>query len=152
YGKSYSDVVQWVEHTLENLRTYQMFAPSSFKYRVALEKQDQFLKIFFLLYAIPSVIEFFQAKHIVLSFTLLQLTSTMLHVLGLASVTHHHPVHDFLVKALCSSLMNQFETEHDSTWSQKKRVIIITIQSLIKVYEDKNHHTMAQRKLVNGIP
>nr|GEY50631.1 hypothetical protein [Tanacetum cinerariifolium] len=65
FGKSYSDVVQWVEHTLENLRADQMFAPSSFKYRVALEKQ---------------------------------LTSTMLHVLGLASVTHHHPVHDFLVK------------------------------------------------------
>ncbi|GJU17487.1 HEAT repeat-containing protein 6 isoform X1 [Tanacetum coccineum] len=131
YGKSYSDVVQGVEHTLENLGTDQMFAPSSFKYRVALEKQ---------------------------------LTSTMLHVLGLASVTHHHPVHDFLIKkssfleewlkALCSSLVNQFETEHDSTWNQKKEVIIRTIQSLIKVYEDKNHHAMAQRfhKLVNGIP
>nr|GEV77174.1 probable LRR receptor-like serine/threonine-protein kinase At5g48740 [Tanacetum cinerariifolium] len=59
----------------------------------------------------------------------LWLTSTMLHVLGLASVTHHHP-HDFLVKkssfleewlkALCSSLANQYETEHDSTWNQKK--------------------------------
>nr|GEU72704.1 hypothetical protein [Tanacetum cinerariifolium] len=130
YGKSYSDVVQGVEHTLENLGMDQMFAPSSFKYRVALEKQ---------------------------------LTSTMLHVLGLASVTHH-PVHDFLIKkssfleewlkALCSSLANQFETEHDSTWNQKKEVIIRTLQSIIKVYEDKNHHAMAQRfhKLVNGIP
>ncbi|GJX48555.1 hypothetical protein Tco_0273745, partial [Tanacetum coccineum] len=51
YGKSYLNVVQGVEHTLENLRINKMFAPSSFKYRVALEKQ---------------------------------LTSTMLHVLGLA--------------------------------------------------------------------
>nr|XP_043638828.1 HEAT repeat-containing protein 6 isoform X2 [Erigeron canadensis] len=39
YGKSFSDVVQGVEHTLENLGSDQMFAPSSFKYRVALEKQ-----------------------------------------------------------------------------------------------------------------
>ncbi|KVH95244.1 Armadillo-like helical, partial [Cynara cardunculus var. scolymus] len=131
YGESYSDVVQGVEHTLENLGTDQMFAPSSFKYRVALEKQ---------------------------------LTSTMLHLLGLASVTHrHHSVHDFLIKkasfleewlrSLCLSLVNQFEAEHDSTWYQKKEVINRAIQSLVKVYESQNHQAMAQRfeKLVNKL-
>ncbi|XP_071692294.1 uncharacterized protein [Rutidosis leptorrhynchoides] len=122
YGKSYSNVVQGVEHTLENLGSDQMFAPSSFKYRLALEKQ---------------------------------LTSTMLHVLGLASGTQNHSVHDFLIKkssfleewlkGLNSSLGNQFETEHDYTHNQKKEVMNRAIHSLVKVYEDKNNHTMAQR-------
>ncbi|CAI9274657.1 unnamed protein product [Lactuca saligna] len=123
YGKSYSDVVQGVEHTLENLGSDQMFAPSSFKYRVALEKQ---------------------------------LTSTMLHVVGVASGTCHHPVHDFLIKkalfleewlrGLCSSVMNEeFEGEHDATWNQKKEVINRAIESLVKVYEGRNHPVMAER-------
>ncbi|KAK1408968.1 hypothetical protein QVD17_41162 [Tagetes erecta] len=122
YGKSYSDVVQGVQHTLENLGSDQMFAPSSFKYRVALEKQ---------------------------------LTSTMLHVLGLASGSHDHPVHDFLIKkasfleewlkALCSSLVNQFEAEHDSTLNQKKEVINSAVKSLVKVYESRNNQAMARR-------
>ncbi|KAL8253853.1 hypothetical protein R6Q59_032074 [Mikania micrantha] len=128
YGKSYSDVVQGVQHTLENLGSDQMFAPSSFKYRVALEKQ---------------------------------LTSTMLHVLGLASGSHDHPAHDFLIKkasfledwlkALCSSIVNQFEAEHDFTFNQKKEVINRAIKSLVKVYEAKNNLAMARRfdKLTN---
>ncbi|KAJ9549714.1 hypothetical protein OSB04_022257 [Centaurea solstitialis] len=130
YGESYSDVVQGVEHTLENLGTDQMFAPSSFKYRVALEKQ---------------------------------LTSTMLHLLGLASGTHHQSAHDFLIKkasfleewlrGLTLSLVNQFEAEHDSTWNQKKEVITRALQSLVKVYEGRNHQAMAQRfeKLMNKL-
>ncbi|KAK9076613.1 hypothetical protein SSX86_004947 [Deinandra increscens subsp. villosa] len=136
YGKSYSDVVKGVQHTLENLGSDQMFAPSSFKYRVALEKQ---------------------------------LTSTMLHVLGLASGSHDHPVHDFLIKkasfledwlkALCSSLLNQFEAELDSTLNQKKEfeaehestlnlkkvVINRAIKSLVKVYEARNNQATARR-------
>ncbi|KAL4570566.1 hypothetical protein LXL04_026222 [Taraxacum kok-saghyz] len=133
YGKSYSDVVQGVEHTLENLGSDQMFAPSSFKYRVALEKQ---------------------------------LTSTMLHVLGVASGTNHHPVHDFLIKkavfleewlkGLCSSLIMDQEfkgEEYDATWTQKKEVINRAVESLVNIYETRNHDVMAQRfkKLVNKI-
>ncbi|KAI7744521.1 hypothetical protein M8C21_023787 [Ambrosia artemisiifolia] len=147
YGKSYSDVVQGVLHTLENLGSDQMFAPSSFKYRVALEKQ---------------------------------LTSTMLHVLGLASGCLDHPVLDFLtkkasfledwLKALCSSLVNQFEAQndsalnqkhetnqseagHDSTLNQKKEVINRAIKSLVTVYEGRNNQAMARRfdKLANEI-
>lgn len=50
--------------------------------------------------------------------------------------------------------MNQFEAENDSAWNQKKEVINRTIQSLVKVYEDKNHHSIARRfdKLVDEIP
>ncbi|XP_059441155.1 uncharacterized protein LOC132173631 isoform X2 [Corylus avellana] len=65
YGKSFPDVIQGLEHIIENLGSDQISAPSSFKYRVALEKQ---------------------------------LTSTMLHVLSLASSTDHEPLKDFLVK------------------------------------------------------
>ncbi|XP_076881431.1 uncharacterized protein LOC143529544 [Bidens hawaiensis] len=145
YGKSYSDVVQGVLHTLENLGSDRMFAPSSFKYRVALEKQ---------------------------------LTSTMLHVLGLASGSIDHPIHDFLIKkasfledwlkALCSSLVNQFEAEHeldqkhetnrseaehDSNLNQKKEVINKAIKSLVKVYEGRNNQAVARRfdKLANDM-
>ncbi|KAI3501532.1 hypothetical protein L1887_29403 [Cichorium endivia] len=131
YGKSYSDVVQGVEHTLENLASDQMFAPSSFKYRIALEKQ---------------------------------LTSTMLHVVGVATGTQHHPVHDFFIKkalfleewlkGLCGSLMNEeFEGGHDATWNQKKEVICRAIESLVKVYEARNQQSMAQRfqKLINKL-
>lgn len=39
YGRSFSDVVQGVGHILENLSSDQISAPSSFKYRIALEKQ-----------------------------------------------------------------------------------------------------------------
>lgn len=39
YGNSFSDVIQGLEHILENLGSEPNSAPSSFKYRVALEKQ-----------------------------------------------------------------------------------------------------------------
>lgn len=38
YGKSFPDVVQGLEHTIENLESSHILAPS-FKYKVALEKQ-----------------------------------------------------------------------------------------------------------------
>ncbi|PPR83440.1 hypothetical protein GOBAR_AA37273 [Gossypium barbadense] len=65
YGKSFPDIVQGLEHVVENLGSDSISAPSSFKYRIALEKQ---------------------------------LTSTLLHVLSLASATDHKPLKDFLVK------------------------------------------------------
>lgn len=134
YGRSFSDVVQGVENTLENLSSDQIAAPTSFKYRVALEKQ---------------------------------LTSTMLHVLGLASRTDHQPVQDFLIKkasfleewiqVLCTSLGDatpQLDAEHSATRNHKKQVIFKAVQSLIAVYDGRNHHGIARRfdKLVNRIP
>ncbi|OMP02756.1 hypothetical protein COLO4_10863 [Corchorus olitorius] len=39
YGKSFPDVVQGLEHVVENLGSDQILGPSSFKYRIALENQ-----------------------------------------------------------------------------------------------------------------
>ena len=39
YGKSFPDIVQGLEHVMENLGSDQISVPSSFKYRIALEKQ-----------------------------------------------------------------------------------------------------------------
>ncbi|OMO95180.1 Armadillo-like helical [Corchorus capsularis] len=117
YGKSFPDVVQGLEHVVENLGSDQILGPSSFKYRIALENQ---------------------------------LTSTMLHVLSLASATDHQPLKDFLIKKasfledwfkrLCTSVREtsaQSEIESDSLGNQKKEMISKAIQSLIAVYEDQ---------------
>ncbi|KAJ6313915.1 hypothetical protein OIU78_017547 [Salix suchowensis] len=132
YGNSFSDVVQGLEHILENLGSDQISAPSNFKYRVALEKQ---------------------------------VTATMLHVLSLASSADHQPLKDFLVKkapfleewfkGLCSSLgetSSQSEAG-SSIGDQKKLMISMAIQSLIEVYESRNHQPIVQKfkKLSNSI-
>ncbi|XVF10239.1 hypothetical protein REPUB_Repub07fG0165800 [Reevesia pubescens] len=123
YGKSFPDIVQGLEHVVENLGSDPIAVPSSFKYRIALENQ---------------------------------LTSTLLHVLSLASATDHQPLKDFLVKKatfledwfkmLCSSLGEtsaQPEIESDSIGNQKKEMISKAIQSLVEVYEGKNQHTIS---------
>ncbi|KAI3924539.1 hypothetical protein MKX01_037979 [Papaver californicum] len=96
-----------------------------------------------------------------------QLTSTNLHVLGLASSTDHQPLKEFLVKKasfleewlklVCSSLVdtsNQLsegatsaENQKDISLSfmQKKEMISKTIRSLIEVYEGSNHQAIAKR-------
>ncbi|CAI9786718.1 unnamed protein product [Fraxinus pennsylvanica] len=129
YGRSYYDVLQGVEHILENFSRDQISAPSNFKYLIALEKQ---------------------------------LTSTMLHMLGLASRTDHQAVQDFLVKkasflvewlkGLCSSLEETSSSAEETTSvasvNLKKDVISITVRSLIEVYEISNHNSVAQRSTV----
>lgn len=96
-----------------------------------------------------------------------QLTSTMLHVLILASSSDHEPVKDFLVKkasfledwfkALCSSLGEtscQAEVENDKfIENPKKEMIRNAIGSLIQLYNCRKHHAIAQKfdKLVNSI-
>lgn len=134
YGRSYYDVLQGVEHILENFSRDQISAPSNFKYLIALEKQ---------------------------------LTSTMLHMLGLASRTDHQAVQDFLVKkasflvewlqGLRSSLEETSSSAEETTSvasvKLKKDVISITVRSLIEVYEISNHNSVAQRfgRLANGL-
>lgn len=39
YGRSYYDVIESVEHIVENFNSNQISAPSNFKYLIALEKQ-----------------------------------------------------------------------------------------------------------------
>ncbi|XWS38093.1 hypothetical protein CRYUN_Cryun19dG0101100 [Craigia yunnanensis] len=125
YGKSFPDIVQGLEHVMENLGSDPVSVPSSFKYRIALEKQ---------------------------------LTSTLLHVLSLASATDHQPLKDFLVKK-ASFLEDWFKMlysslgeatapsgiESDSVGNQKKEMISKAVQSLIEVYEGKNQHTISQK-------
>ncbi|PPD93147.1 hypothetical protein GOBAR_DD09903 [Gossypium barbadense] len=156
YGKSFPDIVQGLEHVVENLGSDSILAPSSFKYRIALEKQS---------------------------------TSTLLHVLSLASATDHKPLKDFLVKVrfnrpylTFTNAMNEFsaplfkasfledwfkmlysslgETSSqsdvvgsDSVGNRKKEMIAKAIQSIIEVYESTDQHTICQKfkKLNNSI-
>lgn len=125
YGSSFTDVFQSVEEMLENLNSQQIPTPSSFRYRIALQKQ---------------------------------LTSTMLHLLGLASAADHQLVHEIFVKKssffevwlkeLCLSLgdtSGRREDEHISTEVQKKEVILKAIKSLVEIFEARNYHSVAQR-------
>ncbi|XP_011074984.1 HEAT repeat-containing protein 6 isoform X2 [Sesamum indicum] len=96
-----------------------------------------------------------------------QLTSTMLHLLGLAARCDHRATQDFLIKKasflelwikdLCSSLGNTSnshdEVKHLVSVDQKKDVIFRTIQSLIEVYKCASHHVLAQKfdRLANNV-
>ncbi|TYH06086.1 hypothetical protein ES288_A08G130100v1 [Gossypium darwinii] len=134
YGKSFPDIVQGLEHVVENLGSDSISAPSSFKYRIALEKQ---------------------------------LTSTLLHVLSLASATDHKPLKDFLVKKasfledwfkMLYSSLGETSSESDvvgsdSVGNQKKEMIAKAIRSIIEIYETTDQHTICQKfkKLNNSI-
>ncbi|XP_047270789.1 putative uncharacterized protein DDB_G0272456 [Capsicum annuum] len=87
-----------------------------------------------------------------------QLTSTMLHLLGLTSKTVDRHVHEFLMKKssffeewlklVCMSLEkspNQFEAEYYSSVNHKKDVIFRAVRSLIEVYEAHDLHAAVQR-------
>ncbi|XP_052490202.1 uncharacterized protein LOC105791273 isoform X3 [Gossypium raimondii] len=134
YGKSFPDIVQGLEHVVENLGSDSISAPSSFKYRIALEKQS---------------------------------TSTLLHVLSLASATDHKPLKDFLVKkasfledwfkmlysSLGETISQSDAVGSDSVGNRKKEMIAKAIQSIIEVYESTDQHTICQKfkKLNNSI-
>ncbi|KAM7256187.1 hypothetical protein ACFE04_011928 [Oxalis oulophora] len=123
YGKSFSDIVQGVEHTLENLSSDRISAPSNFKYRDALEKQ---------------------------------LTSTMLHVLGLASRSDHEPLKDFIIKkasflegwlaGLCSALgETSFADDNDFVGNQKKQMICMAVDSITEICKSRNQCLLADK-------
>ncbi|EEF43498.1 conserved hypothetical protein [Ricinus communis] len=122
YGESFSDIVQGLEHVAENLGSDKISTPSSFKYRVALDKQ---------------------------------VTSTLLHVVSLASSSDNQLLKDFLVKkapfleewlkVLCFSLGETSGKPEVGNSIAKKQVISEAINSLIKVFESKNHHAIAQK-------
>ncbi|XVF12805.1 hypothetical protein REPUB_Repub08aG0151600 [Reevesia pubescens] len=125
YGKSFPDIVQGLEHVVENLGSDQILVPSSFKYRIALEKQ--------------------------LTATMLHVLSlasaTGYQPLKDFLVKKASFLEDWF-KMLCSSLGEtgaQPDIESDSIGNQKKEMISNAIQSLIEVYEGKNQHTIAQK-------
>ncbi|XP_031094137.1 HEAT repeat-containing protein 6 [Ipomoea triloba] len=133
YGRSFVDVLQGIEHVIENLRTDQISALSNLKYRVALEKQLTSTMLHVL--ALSSQID----DHGVPEF------------LGKKS--------SFLeewFKGLCLSLResnNELEAEYTSNAEQKKDIICRAIKSLIEVFEAHNLQAIAQKfyKLSNNL-
>ncbi|XWS61469.1 hypothetical protein CRYUN_Cryun07bG0128200 [Craigia yunnanensis] len=125
YGKSFPDIVQGLEHVMENLGLDQISVPSNFKYRIALEKQ--------LTATILHVLSLASATdHQPLKDFLVKKASFL---------------EDWFMM-LCSSLGKttaQPEIESDSLGNQKKEMISKAIQSLIEVYEGKNQHTISQK-------
>ncbi|KAK9742008.1 hypothetical protein RND81_03G142900 [Saponaria officinalis] len=121
YGSSFSDIVRGIEYILENATSDQNSTPN-FKYRMALEKQ---------------------------------LTASMLHVLGLCSSSSDEPLKEFLVKKapfferwlndLCSSLSTSEVDGVESFQNQKRVLLSKAMQSLIDVFESKNHFLSAQK-------
>uniref|UniRef100_A0A803QMU6 DUF4042 domain-containing protein n=1 Tax=Cannabis sativa TaxID=3483 RepID=A0A803QMU6_CANSA len=124
YGNSFSDIVKGLVHLMENLGSNQISAPSSFKYRVALENQ---------------------------------LTSTLLHILSLASRSEHEPLKDFLVKkasfveewlkGVCtsSSSTSSSSSEASLVGNQKKEMICKAIGSLIELFQGINQYAIAHK-------
>ncbi|XP_073159356.1 uncharacterized protein [Henckelia pumila] len=88
-----------------------------------------------------------------------QLTSTMLHLIGLAARCDLQTVQEFLIKKavflelwikdLCSTLGDSSNTvdqvKNMASMDQKKEVVFRTVQSLIEVYDRSNNHHIAQR-------
>ncbi|XP_031397671.1 HEAT repeat-containing protein 6 isoform X2 [Punica granatum] len=125
YGRSFTDVVKGVEHVLENLDSYQMSAPSSFKYRSALEKQ---LTITML--------------HV------LHLASSSDHQPLKDFIVKKASFLEEWLKGLCSSVKDisaPTEIESVNTVNQKKEVISKALRSLTEVFEGMNHHATAQK-------
>ncbi|KAJ7015182.1 hypothetical protein NC653_004479 [Populus alba x Populus x berolinensis] len=132
YGNSFSDVVQGLEHILENLGSDQISAPSNFKYRVALEKQVTATML-----------------HV------LGLASSTDHQPLKDFLVKKAPFLEEWFKGLCSSLgetSSQSEAG-SSIEDQKKHMISKAIQSLIEVYKSRNHQSVAQKfeELSNSI-
>lgn len=104
-----------------------------------------------------------------------QLTSTTLHVLGLASSSETQPLKDFLakkasfleewLKSLCSSLAYEVSDQSTSKVSidiqqdglvssqQKKAMMSKALRSLLEIYESSNNQSIARRfeKLVDWL-
>ncbi|CAH9068676.1 unnamed protein product [Cuscuta europaea] len=125
YGRSFVDVLQGVEHVIENLRSDQISVPSNLKYRVALEKQltSTMLHVLSLSSQIDDrgVHEFLCKK------------STFL---------------EEWLKGLCLSLgvpNDQFDAEYSSSRDQKKEIISLAIKSLVEIFEAHNLPAIAQR-------
>ncbi|KAK4769164.1 hypothetical protein SAY86_027314 [Trapa natans] len=120
YGRSFPDVVKGVEHVIENLDSYQMSTPSSFKYRPALEKQLTITMLHVVHLASSS-------DHQPLKDFLLKKASFL----------------EEWLKGLCSS-MNDVTSPTDSE-NQKKAIITQALLSLIDIFESTNHPATAQK-------
>ncbi|XXG76379.1 hypothetical protein AAC387_Pa08g0743 [Persea americana] len=140
YGSSFPDVIQGVEHILENIGSDQVSEPSNFKYRATLEKQltSTTLHILGLVSCSDpqSLKDFLVKKASFLEEWLKSLCSSLVCEVGdqppVEATTHDQ--NDGLVSSM-----------------QKKDMILKAIRSLLQVYETSNHPRIAQRfeKLAN---
>lgn len=125
YGRSFSDVVQGVEHVLENLSSDHSSTPSNFKYRISLEKQLTLTMLHMLGLCSNSIDE-------PLKEFLIKKVSFL----------------EEWFRALCSSLKEANTTENTEIHSksdQKFDLISKAMQSVIEVYEEKDQISHARR-------
>ncbi|KHN19281.1 hypothetical protein glysoja_012201 [Glycine soja] len=122
YGLSFSEIVQSVEHVMENIDDDQISGPSNFKYRVSLQKQLTLTML-----------------HI-LRFT----SSTNDQNLKDFLVKKASILEDWF-KGLCSSGEGMLDVQ-DKCIADRKRVLISgALQSLIEVYKEKQQDAIAQK-------
>ncbi|KAG5019697.1 hypothetical protein JHK87_015552 [Glycine soja] len=156
YGLSFSEIVQSVEHVMENIDDDQISGPSNFKYRVSLQKQR--LRLSGKQSAIAVITHLnIETQSFPSSYSL---TLTMLHILRFTSSTNDQNLKDFLVKYLherillkilkvLSMLMNlsrQTPLYPYKCIADRKRVLISgALQSLIEVYKEKQQDAIAQK-------
>ncbi|KAM5571444.1 hypothetical protein ABKV19_011838 [Rosa sericea] len=126
YGESFSDVIQGLEHILENQGSDQIASPSNFKYRVALEKQLTSTML-----------------HVLI------LTSNSGHEPVKVFLVKKASFFEDWFKALCSSLgesSSQPELENKkSLENPKKEMICNAIRSLLQLYNDRKHDAIAEK-------
>ncbi|XP_008437482.2 uncharacterized protein LOC103482890 isoform X1 [Cucumis melo] len=133
YGKSFPDVVQGLEHTIENLESNHNLAPS-FKYKVALEKQ-----------LISTMLH------------VLSLAASTDHQPLKDFLVKKATFLEEWFKKLCSSVGERSnwrgDSEDNSTNNQKREMILKALRSLIEVYTNSNQSAISQRfeNLVKGI-
>ncbi|RDX65808.1 HEAT repeat-containing protein 6, partial [Mucuna pruriens] len=122
YGLSFSEIVQSVEHVMENIDEDQISGPSNFKYRVSLQKQLTLTML-----------------HI-LRFT----SSTNDQQLKDFLVKKASILEDWF-KGLHSSSEGILNVQDISIAERKRVMISSAIQSLIEVYKEKQQDAIAQK-------
>ncbi|XP_050377176.1 uncharacterized protein LOC126794486 [Argentina anserina] len=126
YGESFSDIIQGLEHILENQGSDQIASASNFKYRIALEKQLTLTMLHVLVLASSS-------DHAPVKDFLVKKASFF----------------ENWFKSLCSSLgesSSQPELENKkSLENPKKEMIRNAIRSLIQLYNGRKHPATAEK-------
>lgn len=122
YGRSFPDIVQSIEHIMENIDQDPISGPSNFKYRVSLQKQLTLTMLH------------------VLRFT----SSTNDQLLKDFLVKKASILEDWL-RRLCSSVGGMVDVQDKSVADRKKVMISNAIQALIEVYKEKQQYAIIQK-------
>ncbi|XP_057430059.1 uncharacterized protein LOC130723121 isoform X2 [Lotus japonicus] len=130
YGRSFSDIVQSVEHVMENIDQDPISGPSNFKYRVSLQKQLTLTMLH-----------------------LLRFTSSTDDQQLKDFLVKKAPFLEDWFKGLCSSVESTLDVQDKSIADRKKAMISSAIGSLIEVCKEKQQDAFAQKfeELKNGV-